>query len=105
MARLLADTWHDLRILPALLGSLPGPGEDGTLRKRFDGGAPRLRAKTGTMNEPPASGLAGYLQGEGSGPIAFAILMNAPPGSAWTVPRMQSLQEEWVRLYTRPAAP
>jgi len=103
VAHLLQAAWSDLDVLPALLGSLPGPGEDGTLRRRFKSERLPLRAKTGTMNDQPASSLAGYLQDAEGRTIAFAMLMNAPPGGSWTVPRMQDLQEQWVRIYLRPA--
>lgn len=102
LARILQRTWGDLTNGPALAASLPAPGEDGTMRRRFgrDSIAPRIRAKTGTLGDVRTSCLAGLIEAD-SGPVAFAILMNGRPGSTWTVSRMQDLQDEWIRLYLR----
>jgi D-alanyl-D-alanine carboxypeptidase len=101
LARLLAWAGGDLRIGPDLAASLPTPGGDGTLRRRFQDGAPSvLRAKTGTMSTPPASGMAGYMDGPGTAPTIFVLLMNGE-GPAWDLSRMKATQEAWVREYTR----
>jgi serine-type D-Ala-D-Ala carboxypeptidase/endopeptidase (penicillin-binding protein 4) len=104
LAALLERSWNDLRVQPDFVASLPVPGEEGTLHRRFAGSTPVLRGKTGTMSDPPASGIAGYLQrraGSRHAPVAFVILMNAAPGEkrTWDIPRMQALQESWIRTY------
>jgi D-alanyl-D-alanine carboxypeptidase/D-alanyl-D-alanine-endopeptidase (penicillin-binding protein 4) len=102
LARLLARTWNDLRIGPDFAASLAVPGQDGTLRGRFkDGPLPVLRAKTGTMSEPMASGIAGCLETSHGAVVAFAILMNAPADSGWDLARMKTRQEMWVREFLR----
>lgn len=101
LARLLERAWTDLRIGPEIAASLPMPGGDGTLRKRFgEGPAAVLRAKTGTMSTPAASGMAGYLEAGGPAPVAFVLLMNGR-AAAWDLARMRALQEEWIREYLR----
>lgn len=100
LQRLLIREWNSLRVQPDLVSALAVPGEEGTLKKRFADGGPFLRAKTGTMGNPMASGIAGYLADPARGAIAFVILMN-PGGSGWDIPRLQSLQEAWIREYVR----
>lgn len=56
--------------------SLAAPGEDGTLRKRLEDMAGRLRAKTGTLTG--VSSLSGYLTAEGGGTLVFAVIVNGP---------------------------
>jgi serine-type D-Ala-D-Ala carboxypeptidase/endopeptidase (penicillin-binding protein 4) len=102
LARLLVRTWTNLGIGPDFAASLAVPGQDGTLRSRFqDGVAPILRGKTGTMSEPLASGFAGYLEASPGKVIAFTILMNASENAGWDLARMKARQEAWVREYLR----
>ena len=113
LQEVLVRSWRDLKSQPDFVASLPRPGGDGTLKRRFrEEPSVSLRAKTGTMGEPMASGIAGYFQHPRLGPIAFVILMNkshvqtraAKEGSGgddqeWTLPRMQELQERWIHEY------
>jgi D-alanyl-D-alanine carboxypeptidase/D-alanyl-D-alanine-endopeptidase (penicillin-binding protein 4) len=102
LARVLAWAGNDLRLGPELAASLPMPGGDGTLRRRFsEGGTEILRAKTGTMSNPPASGMAGFLEQGEISPAVFVLLMNGRNGG-WDLSRMKALQESWVREYLRP---
>jgi D-alanyl-D-alanine carboxypeptidase/D-alanyl-D-alanine-endopeptidase (penicillin-binding protein 4) len=97
LALLLARTWTNLRIGPDFAASLAVPGQDGTLYRRFkDGPLPVMRGKTGTMSEPMASGIAGYLETNQGAIVAFAILMNAPANTGWDLARMKTRQEMWV---------
>lgn len=100
LARVLARAWSRFDSAPEFAASLAVPGEDGTLRRRFDGAPIRLRGKTGTMSTPPSGGLAGYLEDRGR-PVAFVILMNPTPGAKWDHARLRDLQESWVREYLR----
>jgi serine-type D-Ala-D-Ala carboxypeptidase/endopeptidase (penicillin-binding protein 4) len=100
LARLLVREWTNLRIGPDFAASLAEPGRDGTLRNRFqDGQRPVLRGKTGTMSEPLASGIAGYVETGPGQVVAFVILMNAPANSGWDLARMKARQEAWVREF------
>jgi serine-type D-Ala-D-Ala carboxypeptidase/endopeptidase (penicillin-binding protein 4) len=102
LARLLARAWNDFRVGPDFAASLAVPGQEGTLRNRFkDGPLPAMRGKTGTMSEPLASGIAGYLEAGRGRVIAFAILMNAPANAGWDLGRMKARQEAWVREFLR----
>lgn len=102
LARLLARTWTDLRIGPDFAASLAVPGQDGTLYRRFkDGPLPIMRGKTGTMSEPMASGIAGYLETSRGAIVAFAILMNASANTGWDLAQMKARQEIWVREFLR----
>src|SRR5690606_19216010 len=58
----------------AFVSALPIAGEDGTLRRRFDGSPlrGRVRAKTGTLRG--VSALSGYVPAA-SGEVAFVVLM------------------------------
>ena len=100
LARVLARAWGRFDSAPEFAASLAVPGEDGTLRRRFEGVPIRLRGKTGTMSTPPSSGLAGYLEDRGR-PVAFVILMNPNSGAKWDHARLRDLQESWVREYLR----
>lgn len=101
LVRLLQRDWNDFRIQPALLASLPGPGEEGTLRRRWKDVDPRppVRAKTGTLGDHPTSALAGYVVDRRHGVIAFALIMNGRSG--WSVSEMQALQDAWILKYLR----
>ncbi|MFN8547333.1 MAG: D-alanyl-D-alanine carboxypeptidase [Candidatus Eisenbacteria bacterium] len=100
LSKLLVGGWNDLRIQPALVASLPAPGEDGTLRRRWKSIEPRppVRAKTGTLGDARASAMAGYLVDPRRGTVAFVLLMNGRT-AAWGIPAMQALQEKWVLTY------
>ncbi|HTM00173.1 MAG TPA: D-alanyl-D-alanine carboxypeptidase [Candidatus Omnitrophota bacterium] len=60
---------------------LAGPGENGTLRRRFPGLDPaaNLRAKTGTLTN--VSSLSGYVTTASGERIAFAVITNGNRGS------------------------
>ncbi|MDE2572860.1 MAG: D-alanyl-D-alanine carboxypeptidase/D-alanyl-D-alanine-endopeptidase, partial [bacterium] len=55
--------------------ALPRPGSAGTLADRFAGSplASRISAKTGSMKH--VENIAGYVESEGSGKLAFAVLI------------------------------
>ncbi len=63
LMRVLEDLHQDLTIGPEIVASLPIAGQDGTLRKRFEGSTASglIRAKTGTLSSISClSGYAGY---------------------------------------------
>ena len=100
LLRVLRRAWNDLSVQPSLFASLPAPGEEGTLRRRFRGmeTKPSLRAKTGTLGDARASSIAGYLDDPKQGTIAFVMMMNGK-SAAWSVSEMQALQERWILRY------
>ena len=75
----LAKRWD---IFPEFIASLPQSGITGSLESRFDSKATSplkglIRAKTGTLSQPYlVSSLAGYLQHEQHGLLAFCIIQN-----------------------------
>lgn len=99
---LLREGWANFQWHPKLLGSLPGPGEEGTLKERFpEGSPPALCAKTGTIQGEGVSGIAGYLGRPGADPVAFVMLMNGPHDGEWTIAEMRDTQDEWIREFLR----
>ncbi len=100
--RLLVWAWNDLAVGPDFAASLPRPGTDGTLRRRFGNGTPAvLAAKTGTHNDLGVSALAGYVQEAPGRVCAFVIIMQSDAKGAWSIPQMQALQERWLATYLR----
>jgi D-alanyl-D-alanine carboxypeptidase/D-alanyl-D-alanine-endopeptidase (penicillin-binding protein 4) len=57
-----------------LIGALPIAARDGTLEKRADGAAGRVRAKTGLLNG--AAGLSGFAQLADGSEAIFSVLLN-----------------------------
>jgi D-alanyl-D-alanine carboxypeptidase/D-alanyl-D-alanine-endopeptidase (penicillin-binding protein 4) len=78
----LENIYKNDKIFPLYLASLPSPGGNDTLKHRFLSPQEkhlqnRLRAKTGTLNDPvPVSTLAGYSRLADGNWVAFAVLVN-----------------------------
>ncbi len=78
--------YQNWSLWPEFLSSLPVPGQEGSLEKRFytnetKNVAGQVRAKTGSLSQPLlVSGLAGYLKLNKGRTIAFAIIQNSRPG-------------------------
>jgi D-alanyl-D-alanine carboxypeptidase/D-alanyl-D-alanine-endopeptidase (penicillin-binding protein 4) len=86
----------------ALSQGLAVAGRTGTLSQIFtdDPVQGRLRAKTGTLNNPPfdrdppaVKGLAGYLPLQGGGSIEFSLILNGP-----TISDQREYRPIWERL-------
>ena len=86
----------------ALSDGLAIAGRTGTLSQIFVDGplTGRLRAKTGTLNNPPfdrdppaVKGLAGYLPLTGGGSIEFSLILNGP-----TISDQREYRPIWDRL-------
>ncbi len=89
LVTLLRAAYHDYRIGPDLVASLPTGGVDGTLAKRWRNQAARgrVRAKTGTLDKVVS--LAGYVGVDQAHTFAFAIVVNdIPKGQRGTVRAM-----------------
>jgi D-alanyl-D-alanine carboxypeptidase/D-alanyl-D-alanine-endopeptidase (penicillin-binding protein 4) len=100
LTRLLGVLHDSFNIGPEFVAALPIGGVDGTLGHRML--APslhaRVRAKTGSMTG--VSNLAGFLETEDGERLAFAILMDAYPGS---VEPLRRLQDDILLLLSQPA--
>jgi D-alanyl-D-alanine carboxypeptidase/D-alanyl-D-alanine-endopeptidase (penicillin-binding protein 4) len=92
--KILAAAYHDYRIGPDLVASLPVGGVDGTLAKRWHGSAARgrVRAKTGTLDKVIA--LAGYAGVDGAHQLAFVIVANDIPSGQR--PAARAMADEMV---------
>jgi serine-type D-Ala-D-Ala carboxypeptidase/endopeptidase (penicillin-binding protein 4) len=106
-ARAIVDllVWasHEEKIFADLYASLPRPGDDGTLERRFrEGDAPPLRAKTGTLGDIGVSSIAGYIDHPTAGRYAFCILQQAPAESRLTVADLRDREEKWLREFVTP---
>ncbi len=79
ITKVLAWAWHDFRIGPDLIASLPTMGVDGTARRRLalSPARGRARAKTGTL--AAVATLAGFAAVDARRPLAFALLVNDIP--------------------------
>lgn len=80
MVILLSDIYHDEKIKPVIISSLPRMGVTGTLKDRMKN--TRLQnivfAKTGTMHD--VSSLSGYILSESGDPLVFSIIINGAHG-------------------------
>lgn len=75
LLHLLEVAW-DSRFMPEFFSSLPVPGEDGALKKRFRSGKfkGRIHMKTGTIDHVSAA--AGLVHGEGQQRYLFVMMIN-----------------------------
>ncbi len=94
ITRVLRAGYLDFRWGPDFVASLSLSGADGTLGARMtDSPADRqVRAKTGTLAE--VSALSGYVAVDGTGPLAFSILVNDIPRMRGSLRDARSLQDE-----------
>jgi D-alanyl-D-alanine carboxypeptidase/D-alanyl-D-alanine-endopeptidase (penicillin-binding protein 4) len=78
----LDKMYRNAREFPAFYASLPIPGSEGTVRRRFSEAdevhlRSAVRAKTGTLTEPfDAVGLAGYVRTQKGAWIGFCAIVN-----------------------------
>jgi D-alanyl-D-alanine carboxypeptidase/D-alanyl-D-alanine-endopeptidase (penicillin-binding protein 4) len=64
---------------PEFVAALPIAAADGTLEKRTEGAADRVRAKTGLLTR--ITSLSGYAMSADGQPLVFSILVNGFSGS------------------------
>jgi D-alanyl-D-alanine carboxypeptidase/D-alanyl-D-alanine-endopeptidase (penicillin-binding protein 4) len=87
--------------MPEFLSSLPVAAMDGTLKRRFGGGAleGRLHLKTGSLNDVRT--MAGYLLDAHGRRFAVVALHNHPRLNTFAAEQVQDALMHW--LYARPA--
>ncbi|POZ61312.1 D-alanyl-D-alanine carboxypeptidase/D-alanyl-D-alanine endopeptidase [Chromobacterium alticapitis] len=98
-ARLLGEVLLDAARGPyasEFIASLPIAATDGTLKKRFADLGPRLRMKTGTLNDVKA--LAGYWQAEDGRRLAIVAIVNGPQAKT-SAKALDALVSDLVRDY------
>jgi D-alanyl-D-alanine carboxypeptidase/D-alanyl-D-alanine-endopeptidase (penicillin-binding protein 4) len=74
LVRALRVARASFQLGPELLAALPIAGRDGTLRKRAEGAADRVRAKTGLLEQ--VTSLSGYAELADGTPVVFSLLVN-----------------------------
>ncbi len=86
---LLTAMYQQRALFPFFRNSLPAAGVDGTLSGRMQGSPAQgnLHAKTGTLRGVTA--LSGYVTTADNEELAFSILMQSYPSSAWRYRRVQ----------------
>jgi len=98
-ARLLGQVLLDSARGPyaaELQASLPLASEDGTLKHRFASLGPRLRMKTGTLDD--VRSLAGYWQAADGRRLAIVVIVNSPRASSMG-PAMDAIVADLVRYF------
>lgn len=78
----LSAASRDFELGPEFIAALPIAERDGTLERRIDGGAGRIRAKTGLLGDAGVSALSGYAEREDGETLVFSILVNGHSGSS-----------------------
>ncbi|HYJ33437.1 MAG TPA: D-alanyl-D-alanine carboxypeptidase [Candidatus Binatia bacterium] len=98
LAAWLVAMHRDSTLAAPFREGLAGPGENGTLRRRFPGLDPgaNLRAKTGTLTN--VSSLSGYVTSASGERIAFAVITNGNRGSTTSA---KQLEERLVGMLAR----
>ena len=76
--------------------TLPAAGEEGTLKRRFAALGPRLRLKTGTLDNVRA--LAGYWQARDGRRLALVAIVNSPRAPA-LLPALDAVVVDIVRRF------
>jgi D-alanyl-D-alanine carboxypeptidase/D-alanyl-D-alanine-endopeptidase (penicillin-binding protein 4) len=67
---------------PEFVASMPIAKRDGTLEERLQGGAGRIRAKTGLLSDAAVTALSGYVERMDGETLIFSILVNGYSGSS-----------------------
>jgi D-alanyl-D-alanine carboxypeptidase/D-alanyl-D-alanine-endopeptidase (penicillin-binding protein 4) len=85
-ARMLVDALRtgsaSFRIGPELVAALPIAQRDGTLERRGEASADRVRAKTGLLSDQRVTALSGFAELPGGGRAVFSILVNGHRGGS-----------------------
>lgn len=95
MMQLLDFAYHHSGTNYEFVSALPIAGIDGTLKRRLQNIAWRVRAKTGTISGVRA--LAGFAVTSDKEPVAFVIMINGHSGASW---RYKVLEDRIVTMLT-----
>jgi D-alanyl-D-alanine carboxypeptidase/D-alanyl-D-alanine-endopeptidase (penicillin-binding protein 4) len=93
LTAVLVDMAHDEQVGHEFTTSLSIAGRDGTLRRRLEDEAGRLRGKTGTLDGVHC--LAGYVESGDGGRYAFAFLANDFRGGSY---RVKKVHDRFARM-------
>lgn len=96
MMQILEFAYHNDPTNYQFISSLPIAGVDGTLKRRLQNVAWKIRAKTGTMSG--VISLAGYAVTADKEPVAFVIMINGRNGVGW---KYKELEDTIVTMLTK----
>ncbi|MDR3490483.1 MAG: D-alanyl-D-alanine carboxypeptidase/D-alanyl-D-alanine-endopeptidase [Gammaproteobacteria bacterium] len=99
MLQLLDFAFHHPSTNIHFVSALPIAGVDGTLKRRMQNIAWRVRAKTGTM--AGVVSLAGYAMNANKEPFAFVIMINGNHGSIWKYRELEDKVLTYLTHYSR----
>ena len=71
---------NSFQLGPEFVASMPIAERDGTLEERLQGGAGRIRAKTGLLGDAAVTALSGYVERMDGETLIFSILVNGYSG-------------------------
>lgn len=80
LVRALSVARDSLRIGPEFIAALPIAYRDGTLERRLEAAAGRIRAKTGLLSDAGVTALSGYVDRPDGETLIFSILVNGKGG-------------------------
>ncbi len=80
LVRALRVARNSFAIGPELVAALPIAHRDGTLERRLERVAGRIRAKTGLLSDAGVTALSGYAERPDGETLIFSILVNGPGG-------------------------
>jgi len=80
LVQALEAGYRSFRIGPEFVASMPIARFDGTLEKRIEGAAGRIRAKTGLLSDAAVTSLSGFAEHADGETLIFSILVNGHGG-------------------------
>lgn len=80
LTRALGVGAESFAVGPEFVAALPIAHRDGTLERRLEGAAGRIRAKTGLLSDAGVTALSGHAERTDGERLIFSILVNGPGG-------------------------